>query len=228
MCGRFTLRTPIRALAEQFGALADIELGPRFNVAPSQPIAVVRIRPGSAPPQRELVAVRWGLIPSWAKDPGIGNRMINARSESVAEKPAYRAAFRRRRCLVPADGYFEWQRQGGGKQPYLIQMADESPFAMAGLWETWEGPDHGVIESCAILTIGPNELMKPIHDRMPVILPGEACAEWLDPGQSDPRSLERLLVPFRAEGMKAYPVSIYVNRPENEGPECIARQTVLF
>ena len=228
MCGRFTLRASTSALAEQFGAIADVVFEPRFNVAPSQPIAAVRIRPESKPPQRELAPLRWGLIPSWAKDPAIGNRMVNARSESVAEKPAYRAAFRRRRCLVPADGFYEWQRQGKAKQPYFIQMADERPFAMAGLWETWEGPDHTVIESCTILTTEPNPLMEPIHDRMPVILPDDSCSEWLDPDQADPKLLERLLIPFRAEQMKAHPVSTYVNRPGNDGPECIARIATLF
>ena len=228
MCGRFTLRASTSALAEQFGAIADIVLEPRFNIAPSQPIAVVRIRPGSTAPQRELTQLRWGLVPSWAKDLSIGNRMINARSESVADKPAFRAAIRRRRCLVPADGFFEWQRQGKARQPYFIQMADQRPFAMAGLWESWEGPDHRVIESCTILTTRSNELMEPIHDRMPVILPDESCTEWLDPGGSDPEPLKRLLVPFNAELMKLHPVGTYVNRPENEGPECIAPISTLF
>jgi putative SOS response-associated peptidase YedK len=154
--------------------------------------------------------------------------MINARSESVADKPAFRAAIRRRRCLVPADGFFEWQRQGKARQPYFIQMADQRPFAMAGLWESWEGPDHRVIESCTILTTRPNELMEPIHDRMPVILPDESCTEWLDPGGSDPEPLKRFLVPFNAEPMKLHPVGTYVNRPENEGPECIAPISTLF
>lgn len=228
MCGRFTLRASASVLAEQFAAIADITLVPRFNVAPTQPIAVVRARPDSSPLQRELAIVRWGLIPSWAKDAGIGGRMINARSETVAAKPAFRAAFRRQRCLIPADGFFEWRRQGKSKQPYFIQMAGEQPFAMAGLWESWNGPDGNEIESCTILTTLPNELMQVIHDRMPVILPSETCGEWLDPAQADPEPLKRLLVPFDAGQMKARPVSSYVNRPSNEGPECIAPVARLF
>ncbi|MHB8897663.1 MAG: SOS response-associated peptidase [Thermoguttaceae bacterium] len=228
MCGRFTLKTPVSALAQQFGAIADIVFKPRFNIAPSQPIAVVRVRPESVPPRPEIVPLRWGLVPGWAKDPSMGNRMINARSESAAEKPAFRAAFRRRRCLVPADGFFEWQRRGKMRQPYYIGRADERPFAMAGLWESWEGPDHSSVETCTILTTEANGLLEPIHDRMPVILHDEACGEWLGSEPSDPGRLARLLVPFDAGLMKLHPVSSYVNRPENEGPECIAPQASLF
>lgn len=227
MCGRFTLRASTSALAEQFGALAVDIFAPRFNVAPSQPVLVVRLHPDAAPPQKELIPVRWGLIPGWARDPAIGNRTINARSETVADKPAFRAAFRRRRCLVPADGFFEWRR-GKTKQPFFIEMLDQRPFAMAGLWESWEGSNHSLIESCTILTTIPNALMEPIHDRMPVILPPECYDEWLDPSLSDPESLKHLLVPFDAEQMKACPVSTYVNRPTNEGPECIAPIPTLF
>jgi putative SOS response-associated peptidase YedK len=228
MCGRFTLRASTNVLAEQFAAIADIVFEPRFNVAPTQPIAAVRIRPNGRPPQRELTPLRWGLIPSWAKDVGIGSRMINARSETVSEKPAFRAAFRRRRCLIPADGFFEWQGQGKAKQPHFVQMVDERPFAMAGLWETWEGPDNSLLESCTILTTEPNDLMQPIHDRMPVILPSGAYEEWLNSEQPNPESLKRLLVPFDANKMRAHPVSTYVNRPANEGPECVAPIRTLF
>ena len=215
-------------LAEQFAAISDIVFEPRFNVAPTQPIAAVRLAPEGESPRRELVPLRWGLIPSWAKEPSIGNRMINARGETAAERPAFRAAFRRRRCLIPADGFFEWQRQGKAKQPFFIQMEDESPFAMAGLWETWEGPDHSVIESCTILTTQPNELMEPIHDRMPVILPADSYGQWLGLRESSAESLKGLLVPFDAGLMKAQAVSTYVNRPTNEGPECIAPIQTLF
>lgn len=228
MCGRFTLRASTSALVKQFAAIADIVFEPRFNVAPTQPIAVVRIRPNSDPPRREIAPLLWGLVPSWAKDLTIGNRMINARSETVDDKPAFRAAFRRRRCLVPADGFYEWQRQGKAKQPYLVHMVDERPFAMAGLWETWEGPEHNVVESCTILTTRPNQLMQPIHDRMPVILPNDSCEIWLDPEQSDRELLQSLLVPFDANQMNAHPVSTYVNRSTNEGPECIAPIRSLF
>ena len=228
MCGRFTLRASTNVLAEQFAAIADIVFEPRFNVAPSQPIAAVRLRPGSVPCQRELIPLRWGLIPSWAKEASMGNRMINARSETVAEKPAFRAAFRRRRCLIPADGFFEWQRRGKAKQPFFVQMSDELPFAIAGLWESWEGPDHSMIESCTILTTEPNALMEPIHDRMPVILRAEVYDPWLGSGQSDPESLKELLVPYDAGQMKVHPVSTFVNRTTNEGPECIAPIPTLF
>ncbi len=227
MCGRFTLRASTSALAEQFGALAVDIFAPRFNIAPSQPVLVVRLRPDTSLPQKELTSVRWGLIPSWAQDPAIGNRTINARSETVADKPAFRAAFRRRRCLVPADGFFEWRR-GKTKQPFFIEMADQRPFAMAGLWESWEGPDHSLIESCTILTTVPNALMEPIHDRMPVILSPECYDQWLDASLSGPESVKHLLVPFDAKAMKACPVSTYVNRPTNEGPECIAPIPTLF
>ena len=215
-------------LAEQFAAIADIVFEPRFNVAPTQPIAVVRLRPGSTPPQRELTPLRWGLIPGWAKDPSIGNRLINARSETAAAKPAFRAAFRRRRCLIPADGFYEWKRQGKAKQPWFIQMADEHLFGMAGLWETWEGPDNSLIESCTILTTEPNALMEPIHDRMPVILPREAYDKWLGSEPDSSESLQRLLVPYDASRMKVHPVSTFVNRPTNEGPECTAPLATLF
>lgn len=222
MCGRFTLRTPIHLLAGQFAAIIDATLPPRFNVAPTQLVAVVRIQPESAPPKRHLAALRWGLIPSWADDPAIGNRLINARAETAAEKPAFRAALRRRRCLLPADGFFEWQRRGRVKQPYYIQMADERPFALAGLWEAWEGPNHSSFESCTILTTDANRLMRPIHDRMPVILADDAYDTWLDPALTHTEAIKSLLVPFDPQRMKAHPVSSYVNRPANEGPECIA------
>jgi len=227
MCGRFTLRTPTHVLGGQFAAVADIVFEPRFNVAPSQPIAAVRLNPDGQPGERHLVALRWGLIPSWAKEASIGNRMINARSETVAEKPAFRAAFRRRRCLVPADGFFEWQRRGKAKQPYFIHLPDERPFAMAGLWESWEGPDQSLIESCTILTTAPNEVMAPIHDRMPVILPAAAQAVWLD-GEASADDLKALLVPLADEPLQTRAVSPYVNRPTNDGPECVAPVRTLF
>ena len=210
MCGRFTLTTPTDEISEYFRVLEGMEgsgrgrLRPRYNIAPTQPVACVRQTvtaetepsPPGVPPARELVEMRWGLIPYWAKDPAIGNRMINARSESVADKPAYKEAFRKRRCLVVADGFYEWKRLGEAKQPFFIYMEDRRPFAFAGLWERWKPrgdqldkivapgkPDvplsiDGRVESCAFLTVGPNELMASIHDRMPVILPPEpgSCA----------------------------------------------------
>ncbi len=221
MCGRFTLRAPASVVAAQFGIFEMPPFTPRFNIAPTQPVAVVRHAPQAAEPERELVWLRWGLIPSWAKDPAIGSRMINARAETAAEKPAYRAAFRRRRCLVAADGFYEWQRTGGRKQPYFIRMQDDRPFAFAGLWEAWEGLDHSYVESCTLLTTEPNELIKPIHNRMPVILPPEDYDGWLDLGMQEPEPLKRLLRPFPAEGMTAYPVNTYVNSPAHDDAQCI-------
>ncbi len=228
MCGRFTLRAPASLVAEQFALLELPPFTPRFNIAPSQPVPVVRLAPGQPQPRRELVWLRWGLIPGWAKDPAIGNRMINARAETVAEKPAYRAAFRRRRCLVAADGFYEWQPTGKGKQPYFIRMRDDRPFAFAGLWESWEGPDSSQIDSCTLLTTEPNELLRPIHNRMPVILSGEDYRRWLDPAVEDPGQLAPLLRPYPSHEMTADPVSTFVNSPANEGPECIQPERDLF
>lgn len=223
MCGRFTLRAPVSAVVEHFAVEGEVPaLTPRYNVAPTQPVAVVRV--GGQGPQscRELATLRWGLIPHWAKDPSIGNRMINARAETVAEKPAYRTALRRRRCLVPADGFYEWRKTDGRKQPYFIRLKDDELFAFAGLWESWEGPDHGYIESCTLLTIESNDLVRPIHDRMPVILPPEAYRLWLDPSEHDPGRLLPLLVSFQAGRMRACPVGTVVNSPANDRSECIA------
>jgi putative SOS response-associated peptidase YedK len=217
MCGRFTLRAPASVVAEQFALFEVPPFAPRFNIAPSQPVPVVRLARG-----RELVWLRWGLIPAWAKDPAIGNRLINARAETVAEKPAFRAALRRRRCLVAADGFYEWQRTGKRKQPYFIRLRDDRPFAFAGLWESWEAPDSSQIESCTLLTTEPNELMRPIHDRMPVILPADGYRVWLDPAMEKPERLLPLFRPYPAEEMTAEPVSTFVNSPAHEGPECIA------
>ena len=220
MCGRFTLRAPASVVAEQFALFDVAEFRPRFNIAPSQPVAVVRHVGDGPGPQRGLAWLRWGLIPSWASDPAIGNRLINARAETAAEKPAFRAALRRRRCLVAADGFYEWQRSGAGKQPYFFRMRDDRPFALAGLWESWEGPD-GAIESCTILTTEANAVVRPIHDRMPVILAPADCAPWLDPAVQTPEPLRPLLRPHPPEPMLAFAVSPYVNNPMHEDPRCI-------
>jgi putative SOS response-associated peptidase YedK len=220
MCGRFTLRAPASVVAEQFGLLEVPAFAARFNVAPSQPVAVVRLAPERSAAQRELVWLRWGLIPSWAKDASIGNRMINARAETVGEKPAYRAALRRRRCLVVADGFYEWQRIDKRKQPYFIRMRDDRPFAFAGLWEAWEGADSSAIESCTLLTTDANEVVEPIHDRMPVILPSHAYETWLDPSR-DVQQVLPLLKPYPNEPMVAYPVSTAVNSPTVDDPRCV-------
>ena len=247
MCGRFTLTSPTDELAGYFNALVKTQLSPRYNIAPAQPVTCVRrLAPSSAEPTtpgeataRELVALRWGLIPYWAKDPAIGSRMINARAESVADKPAYREAFRKRRCLVVADGFYEWKRLQGSKQPYFIYMEDRQAFAFAGLWERWTpregqldkiiGPARpevpmsadGRVESCSFLTTVPNELMETIHDRMPVIVPPEHWDTWLDPEIDAPEVLEELLLPYPAEQMRAHPVSTHVNKPGNDDPHCI-------
>ncbi len=224
MCGRFTLRTPMNVLAEQFAILGmPSTMGPmvsRFNIAPTQPVAIVRLASEPERPRRELAMVRWGLIPGWAKDPSTSGRMINARAETVAEKPSFRAAFRRRRCLVLADGFYEWRRTGRAKQPYFIHLADHRPFAMAGLWESWEGADHS-IESCTILTTRPNDLLRPIHDRMPVILSPESYDLWLDASAAVGPPLFDALRPYPAEAMAAYPVSTHVNSPSHEDPRCV-------
>jgi putative SOS response-associated peptidase YedK len=228
MCGRFTLRAPASVVAEQFALFELPPFTPRFNIAPSQPVPVVRLSPQQPQPRRELAWLRWGLIPSWAKDPAIGNRMINARAETVAEKPAYRAALRRRRCLVVADGFYEWQRSGRRKQPYFIRMRDDRPFGFAGLWESWDGPDSSPIESCTLLTTEPNELLRPIHNRMPVILPADDYQRWLDPAVETGEQLVPLLRPYPAEQMTSDPVSTFVNSPANEGAKCIEPQEDLF
>ena len=208
-------------LAEQFAIFDMPPIGPRFNIAPAQAVSVVRMNPREREPRRELVALRWGLIPGWAKDPAIGNRMINARAETVAEKPAYRVAFRRRRCLVPADGFYEWQRIGGKKQPYFIHMRDDGPFGLAGLWESWEGPDHSLIESFTVLTTEPNDVVRPIHNRMPVILNESDYSLWLDPAVKDPGVLAPLLKPYPADSMESYGVGSEVNNPRHDGASCV-------
>jgi putative SOS response-associated peptidase YedK len=247
MCGRFTFTNPTDELAGYFNVLVKTQLSPRYNIAPTQPVSCVRRTAPSATgpsdpkgaPVRELVDLRWGLIPYWAKDPAIGNRMINARSESVAEKPAYKEAFGKRRCLIVADGFYEWKRLKGGKQPYFIFMADRRPFAFAGLWECWKPQENHLkkitgpgrpkipmsaddrVESCSILTTSPNELVGAIHDRMPVIVPAEYWDTWLDPESNGPEVLGKLLIPYPTEKMRAHPVSTYVNKPVNDDPTCI-------
>lgn len=219
MCGRFALTASGAEIAATFALDTPLQLAPRYNIAPTQPVAAVRLHPHSG--QREWTHFHWGLIPSWAKDPKMGARMINARSETVAEKPSFRAAFKRRRCLIPASGFYEWQKVGGGKQPIYIYPATAPLFALAGLWETWQMPDGGELDSCTILTTTPNEFMRPIHNRMPVILEPADFEMWLDPGERPTDSLH-LLRPFSAAKMAAYPVSTFVNSPRNEGPDCIA------
>ncbi len=220
MCGRFTLTAEINSLQESFPWLnIPPEITPRYNIAPTQPVAVV---PNDG--KNRLDFYNWGLLPGWAKDPAMGSRMINARSETLAEKPAFRSAFRRRRCLVLADGFFEWQKQAGSKAkiPTYIRLSSEKPFAFAGLWEQWNSKDGSTILSCTIITTEPNEMMKGIHNRMPVILPEDAYQSWLDPAEKQPDQLSALLQPYPAELMAAYPVSTLVNNPRNDLPQCVA------
>jgi putative SOS response-associated peptidase YedK len=218
MCGRFTLEKSIGELATLFQLPEAPDLTGRYNIAPTQPIAVIRAAESGE--GRELAIVRWGLIPAWAKEPGALPLLINARAETAAVKPAFRAALRRRRCLVPADGFYEWQRQGNQKQPFHMRRRDGQPFALAGLWERWEGPD-GCIDSCALLTTTANDLMSPIHDRMPVILDPHQFDLWLDPALQDAELLQDLLRPYPSEVMMAYPVPSLVNNARNENPQCV-------
>jgi len=220
MCGRFTLFEADKVLSREFGVAGILPLSPRYNIAPSQPVAAVRAAPAGT--GRELALLRWGLIPSWSKEPAIGNRLINARSETVQEKPSFRTAFKRRRCLIPANGFYEWQKRERGKQPYYIRMRDSHPFAFAGLWDRWEGGEEGAVETCTILTTAANAVLAPIHDRMPVILPPGEYARWLDPSLKDPDSLTSLLAPFPTEEMDAFPVSPRVNAPSVNDAGCIA------
>ncbi len=219
MCGRFTQTATPEALAHQFDVHSFPLLPPRYNIAPSQPVAAIRIDPETT--TRRLVLLRWGLIPSWAKDPKIGAQCINAKAETVAEKPSFRAAFRKRRCLVVATSFYEWQVQGMMKQPMWIGLKDKRPFAFAGLWEQWQPPEGEAIESCTILTTEPNEFMRPIHHRMPVMLPATSYTQWLDPTIQDIHALQALLRPYPGEELTAYPVSTLVNNPRHDVVECL-------
>lgn len=221
MCGRFTLISDATIIAEIFQLLEVPDLDPRYNIAPTQFAPVVRFDSRGA--GRRVDALRWGLIPSWAEDPAIGSRMINARAETVATKPSFRSAFRRQRCLVVTDGYYEWQKLERGKQPYYIRMVDEQPFAFAGLWERRQGADADPIESFTIITTQPNDRMSAIHDRMPVILDRTDYATWLDPSEDNMDRLQSLLCPYASERMTAYKVSTQVNKPANDSAECVQR-----
>jgi putative SOS response-associated peptidase YedK len=217
MCGRFALAAPSRGL-HALGVDYATELQPRYNIAPSQPVAAL-VR---GPHERELTLLRWGLVPSWARDLKVGFRMFNARSETAHTKPAFRAAFKKRRALILADGFYEWKRvDKKTKIPHLITATDNQVFAMAGLWEQWTQPSTGeVIRSCTVMTTEGNALMKPIHDRMPVIVPPSQWDAWLDTDAHDPAALQHLLRPAPAAQLKARPVSRYVNNARHEGPDC--------
>ena len=219
MCGRYTLSTPTDLLSDLYELETVVATQPRFNIAPTQEAPIIRIGPETG--KRRLDLLRWGLVPFWAKDSDIGSRMINARSETVAEKPAYRVSLRKRRCLVPADGFYEWQATGGPKQPFFFHRKDGYPFVMAGLWDRWEKGDDGPLDSFTILTTSPNEIVAPVHKRMPVILAPEHHQDWMSPSLEDVSSLMALLVPDSSSTLEAYPVSTYVNNPAHEGPDCV-------
>ncbi len=222
MCGRYTLTSKGDEVALLFDLSEIPSLPPRYNLAPTQEAAVVRVpAPGAL---RNLDFLRWGLVPYWADDPKIGNRMINARSEGVADKPAYRWSFRKQRCLIPTDGFYEWKKEGKLKQPYHIRRKDRRPFAFAGLWARWkpkEGGDGQLLDTFTIITTDSNELIRPLHDRMPVILDRESFDLWLDPAVDDRERLQQLLVPYDGSVMETVPVSRAVNSPANDGPDCM-------
>jgi putative SOS response-associated peptidase YedK len=219
MCGRFSLGATIQ-VAQLFGLPNWPETAPRYNIAPSQKVpTVIQNRETGT---REFRPFRWGLVPSWAKDPAIGNRLINARSETAAAKPAFRSPLQERRCLILADGFYEWKREESRKQPYYIKLRDGAPFAFAGLWDQWLPPGGPPLETCTIVTTTPNDVVQPLHDRMPVILPSASYSLWLDPHLRDIEPLQALLRPYAAEEMVAYPVSTRVNNPANDSADLIA------
>jgi putative SOS response-associated peptidase YedK len=218
MCGRFTITVNADTMQQELGLVGMPEhYQPRYNVAPSQPVAVV-----ADGERRQGEWMRWGLIPSWAKDTAIGNRLINARAETLAEKPSFRSAFAKRRCLILADGFYEWQKGAGpdGRaQPYLFRLEDQKPFAFAGLWEFWRSPEGEEVRSCTIITCEANDCVAPVHHRMPVLLSGDNLWNWLSPEQ--PGSLQKLLQPYPPELMARYPVSTRVNSPDFDLPALI-------
>lgn len=209
MCGRFALNETPTRLAEYFHAVGDIKFAPAFNIAPSSRIITVT---SDMDEHRHLRQMRWGLIPSWAKDASIANKLINARGETVAEKPSFRSAFKSHRCIIPASGFYEWKTEAGNKNPWYISLKSGEPMAFAGLWETWHPKEGEAIESCCIITTGANELMQPIHDRMPVILDADQWVAWLSPNERQADHLLQLIHPHEAGSMQAWPVSKLLNK----------------
>ncbi len=219
MCGRFTLTVDPAELMDEFGDYTfPPQFAPRFNIAPSQPVLAI-----SNDGSNQADFFRWGLIPVWAKDPSIGNRMINARGETLAEKPSFRGSYKYKRCLILADGFYEWKEQPGSKTktPYFIHMKDRQPFAFAGLWDEWHSSDGSQIRTCTIITTSPNNLMKSLHNRMPVILSRDSYRQWLSKTPQTPESLSPLIKPYPSDEMAAYPVSTLVNNPKNDRAECV-------
>ena len=221
MCGRYRLSRRKQLIAKYFETDNDVDWEPRYNIAPSQPVGIIRQDPST--PERRFSLARWGLIPSWASDASIGFKTINARAETVTSKPAFRDAFMSRRCLLPADGFFERRRSGKEKQPFHFGMQDDSLFAFAGLWDRWRPPSGTVIESCAILTTTANSLLADIHDRMPVILRQKNYDQWLDPGFRNVKALAEVLMPFDAAQMRSFPVSTRINAVANDDPDCVVQ-----
>lgn len=209
MCGRFVLNETPKKLAEHFHLTGDMDFQPSWNIAPSTKIISVTANQEG---NRGLLKMRWGLIPSWAKDASIGNKLTNARGETVAEKPSFRSAFRSRRCIIPASGFYEWETENGIKQPWYISLKSGDPMAFAGLWETWRTPEGESLESCCIITTSPNSLMEQIHDRMPVILPSEQWDSWLSPQDRQAEKLQQLICPHDSESMQAWPVTRELNK----------------
>jgi putative SOS response-associated peptidase YedK len=217
MCGRYRLSRRKQIVEEYFESASEAEdWSPRYNIAPTQPVATVR----QAGASRVLSLMRWGLVPSWATDIKIGNQLINGRSESLLEKPAFRDSFRQRRCLIPADGFYEWKKDGKQRQPFHFGMKDDAMFAFAGVWDRWKSANGQMLESCSILTTAANELLTGVHGRMPVILPRRHYQSWLTAPATEAERLADLLVPFDASLMIRYPVSSLVNKPQNDVPEC--------
>jgi putative SOS response-associated peptidase YedK len=217
MCGRYTFTSAPEAMRQLFRYLEQPNFPPRFNVAPTQPIAIVRLVEG----QRQFALVRWGFLPSWVKDPKTFTLVINARGESVIDKPAFRAAMKRRRCLIPADGFYEWQKAGDRKRPFFIHAKSGAPLAFAGLWETWTGPNGEELETAAIVTTRANRTLGAIHERMPVIVPPEAFDLWLDCATVDAATAAALIKPGPEDLLEAYEISTAVNRTANDGPKLL-------
>jgi putative SOS response-associated peptidase YedK len=216
MCSRYSLTSPAEAVRSYFSAVVDHDFPPRYNIAPTQPVAIIR---KSETQVTELALVRWGLIPSWVKDPKAFSTMINARAETAVEKPSFRAAMRHRRCLVPTDGFYEWTGAKGDKRPHLVTQSSGGLMAMAGLWEHWLSADGSELQTMAILTVAANASMQPLHDRMPLILPSEMFEPWLDCRSGSVGGIEALLNPSVGPDLTSTPVSRRLNNPRNEGPE---------
>jgi putative SOS response-associated peptidase YedK len=221
MCGRFTLDLPPEKLAEIFGLAELPRIEPRYNIAPTQQVAAIRTLADNE--HRKIAMLKWGFIPSWTKDPSLGHKLINARSESIHEKRAFRQAIRYHRCIIPTSGFFEWEEKEGKKTPLYIRLKDGSPMCFAGIWDHWKSPEGEVVESCSMLTTSSNKLIEPLHDRMPVILHPQEYALWLDRTITDPEKLKPLYQPYPADLMGMWPVSSLVNSSRNDSPACIEK-----